>query len=209
MISNGLHKELSVICFHLPKCKNIFISLKLIVIYFHTKFPLLLSWFLPPFCIYTPIEEEVITTVFHARKSLLFDKTSVWVKKDNSDFDVTMGSYDGAELCELVGRYLLNLLTNEFGKNNIGLYRDDGLSCFQNISGPGSEKIKKKMCKIFKENGLKITVECNLAITDFLDATSDLKSGTYYPYRKQNNEILYIRKQSNHPPSIIKQINDK
>ena len=154
----------------------------------------------------TLIEEEVITTIFHDRKSFLFDKTSVWVKKDNSDFDMAMGSYDGAEVCELVGLYLLNLLTNEFGKNNIGLYRDDDLSCFQNISGPDSEKIKKKMCKIFKEDGLNITVECNLALTDFLDVTFDLKSGTYYPYRKQNNEILYIHKQSNHPPSIIKQI---
>ena len=38
----------------------------------------------------TTIEEEVITTIFHARKSLLFGKTSVWVKKDNPDFDVTM-----------------------------------------------------------------------------------------------------------------------
>ena len=148
----------------------------------------------------TPIEEEVITTVFHARKSLLFDKTSVWVKKDNSDFDVTMGSYDGAEVCELVGLYLLNLLTNEFGKNNIGLYRDHGLSCFQNISGLDSEKI----CKIFTENGLNITVECNLVITDFLDVTFDLKSGTYYPYRKKNNKILYIHKQSNHQPSIMR-----
>ena len=37
----------------------------------------------------------------------------------------------------------INLLTNEFGKNNIGLYRDDGLSCFQNISGPDSERIEK------------------------------------------------------------------
>ena len=154
----------------------------------------------------TLIEEEVITTIFHDRKSFLFDKTSVWVKKDNSDFDMAMGSYDGAEVCELVGLYLLNLLTNEFGKNNIGLYRDDGLSCFQNISGPDSEKIKKKMRKIFKEDGLNITVECNLALTDFLDVTFDLKSGTYYPYRKQNNEILYIHKESNHPPSIIKQI---
>ena len=154
----------------------------------------------------TPIEEEVITTVFHARKSLLLDKTSVWVKKDNSDFDVTMGSYDGAEVCELVGLYLLNLLTNEFGKNNIGLYRDHGLSCFQNISGLDSEKIKNKMCKIFTENGLNITVECNLVITDFLDVTFDLKSGTYYPYRKKNNKILYIHKQSNHQPSIMKQI---
>ena len=42
----------------------------------------------------TTIEEEVIATIFHARKSLLFDKTSTWVKKDNPDFDVTMGSVD-------------------------------------------------------------------------------------------------------------------
>ena len=59
------------------------------------------------------------------------------------------------------------------------------------------------MCKIFKENHLNITVECNLTITNFLDVTFDLKSGTYYPYRK---EILYIHKQSNHPSSTIKQI---
>ena len=32
--------------------------------------------------------------------------------------------------------------TKEFGKQNIDLYRDDGLSCFENISGPDSEKIK-------------------------------------------------------------------
>ena len=82
----------------------------------------------------TTIEEEVIKTVFYAGKSLLFDKISVGVKKDNSDFDGAMVSYDGAEVCELVGFYLLNLFTNKFGKNNIGLYRHDGLSCFQNIS---------------------------------------------------------------------------
>ena len=97
-------------------------------------------------------------------------------------------------------------IINEFAKHNIGFYGADCLLCFENISGPDSEKIRKKMCKIFKENGLNITVECNLAITNFLDITFDLKSGTYYPYRKQNNEILYIQKQSNHPPSIIKQI---
>ena len=117
-----------------------------------------------------------------------------------------MGSYDGTEVCELVGLYLLNLLTNEFGKNNNRFIRDDGLSSFQNISGPDSEKMKNKMCKIFKENGLNITVSYSLHITNFLDVTFDLKSGTYYPYRKQNNEILYIHKQSNHPPSLIKQM---
>ena len=68
----------------------------------------------------------------------------MWVKKDNPEFDVNMGSYDVAELYALVGLYRLDLLTKEFVKQNIGLYRDNGLSCFENISGPGSEKIKKK-----------------------------------------------------------------
>ena len=124
----------------------------------------------------------------------------------NLEFDVTMGSYDGAELCELVGLYHLDLLTEEFGKQNIGLYRDDGLSCFENISGPDAEKIKRKLFKFFKSNELSITIECNLIVTDFLDVTFDLKSATYYPHSKPNNELLYIDKHSNHPPSIINQI---
>ena len=66
------------------------------------------------------IEEKVIKTVYHGHKSLLFDKENAWVKNDNPEFDGTMGSYDGAELCELVGLYLLDLLTKEFGKQNIG-----------------------------------------------------------------------------------------
>ena len=110
----------------------------------------------------------------------------MWVKKDNPDFDVTVGSCDGAEVYELVGHYILDILTKEFGQDKIGLYRDDGLGCFQNLSGPESE--------------------CNLQITDFLDVTFDLRTDKYYPYRKDNNQLLYINKQSNHPPTIIKQI---
>ena len=68
----------------------------------------------------TNIEEKVTKAIYHACKSLLFDKDNVWVKQGNSEFDVTMGSYDGAELCDLVGLYLLDLLTKEFGKQNIG-----------------------------------------------------------------------------------------
>ena len=115
----------------------------------------------------TTIEEKVIRTIYHSRKSLLFDRDNVWVKKDNPAFDMTMGSYDGAELCELVGLYLLDLIAKEFDKKYFGLYRDDGLGCFENISGPDSERIKKKIIKVFKSNGLNITV--------------DLKSGTSQP----------------------------
>ena len=60
--------------------------------------------------------------------------------------------------------------------------------------------------KIFKSNGLSITVESNLILPDFLDVTFDLKSATCYPHRKPNNELLYINKHSNQPPSIINQI---
>ena len=55
-----------------------------------------------------------------------------------------MGSYNGAELCELVGLYFLDLLTKKFGKQNIGLYRDDGFSWFENMSERDLYKITKK-----------------------------------------------------------------
>ena len=85
-----------------------------------------------------------------------------------------MGSFDGAAICELVGLYLLNILKKELGGKNIGLYRDDGLSCFENKSGPELEKIEKKICKIFKDNGLNIIIETNLHITEYLDVTFNL-----------------------------------
>ena len=56
-----------------------------------------------------------------------------------------MGSYGDAELSELVVLYLLDLLTKEFHEQIIRLYRDDGSSCFENISGPDSAKIKKNV----------------------------------------------------------------
>ena len=45
----------------------------------------------------TTIEEIVIKTIYYTRKSSLFDKDSLWVKRDNQEFDVTMGIYDSAE----------------------------------------------------------------------------------------------------------------
>ena len=40
-------------------------------------------------------------------------------------FDVTMRSFDGAEICEIVGIYLLEKLSPLLGKENFGLNRDD------------------------------------------------------------------------------------
>ena len=74
------------------------------------------------------------------------------------------------------------------------MYKHDGLSGIRNISGPESEMIKKKLCKIFIQHGLNVTVECNLRITDFLDITFDLRTKKYCPYRKVKNELIYIHK---------------
>ena len=42
-----------------------------------------------------------------------------------------MGSYDGAEICELVVIYTLSKLKNLTSKDGIGLYHDDGLILFK------------------------------------------------------------------------------
>ena len=78
----------------------------------------------------------------HSRKSLLFNNGDAWIKKDNSSFGVTI-SYDGAEVCELVGLFILNGLGNTYGKENIGLYRDDGLAVFKNITEPQADSRRR------------------------------------------------------------------
>ena len=114
--------------------------------------------------------------------------------------------YARAEVCELVGIYLLYELSKLYEKKDIGLYRDDGLGVFKNKSGSESEKIKKSIQAIFRENQLKITIHCNLKIVNYLDVTFNLTDAFYRPFNKANNEINYIHKQSNHPPSISKQL---
>ena len=73
-----------------------------------------------------------------------------------------MGAYDGVEVCELLGTFLLYKLSLKYNKNDISLYRDDGLAIFKNISGRKSEKIKKDIQKLFKKNQLDIVIQCNM-----------------------------------------------
>ena len=51
-----------------------------------------------------------------------------------------------------------------------------------------------------------IAIQCNLKTGDFLDVTFVLSNNTHNkPFRKKNNEPIYINKHFNHPPSIQKQ----
>ena len=155
---------------------------------------------------FTAITDSDIRIIKHARKSLLFHDGLPWVKRDSSHaFDVTMGSYDGAEICELVGLFILSKLKDTFG-NNIGLYRDDGLVLLDAKSDRLSDKARKDLTLAFNELGLNITAQANQLSNQFLDITFDLPYGTYKPYRKPNDESLYINRHSNHPPPIIREL---
>ena len=46
--------------------------------------------------------------------------------------------------------------------HNCGLYRDDGLMIQEYINGLQTDKLRKKIIKIFKEIGFKIDIEINL-----------------------------------------------
>ena len=136
----------------------------------------------------------------------MFSKNKTWCKKTSSSlFDVTMGSFDGAETCELVGLlYLLSKLPPEYS-TDVGLYRDDGLAALDK-SPKEIENIKKHICKIFNDHNLKLTIEANKKCVNFLDITLDLRSASYKPYMKPGNTPQYVHRNSNHPPSILRSV---
>ena len=71
---------------------------------------------------YTNISAEDRNIIIKAKSSILFNEGNPWGKKSSQTlFDVTMGSYDGAETCELIGAFVLHQITSKYG-NNFGLY---------------------------------------------------------------------------------------
>ena len=59
-----------------------------------------------------------------------------------------MGSYAGAELCKLIGICIQSLLESTLEKDQMGLYKDDGLVILRNISCQQTDKIRKKIISI-------------------------------------------------------------
>ena len=115
-----------------------------------------------------------------------------------------MGSYDGAEVCELVGSYILSHLA-PLCDNQVGLYHDDGIALLK-ASPRDIENTKKAFHGLFRRFNLKITIDPGTKIINFLDVTLDLTNQSYRPYHKPNTDTKYVNSQSNHPPAIIKNI---
>ena len=90
------------------------------------------------------IFNDNIRLVKHYRNSLLFSNNEVWKKKHTeSCFDVTMASFDGVEICELVGIYILCFLAKLINKNDCDLDRDGGLLILRNLNGQQTDQMRK------------------------------------------------------------------
>ena len=103
-----------------------------------------------------------------------------------------MGSYDGAESCELVGISILSPLSNIIENNDCGLYKDDGLLVLHNVSGQQIDRFRKNVIQLFKDIGFLTDIEINLKIVNFLDLTFSNNNLNYQPLITSN------RKQKRH-----------
>ena len=154
---------------------------------------------------YYNINNDLINTIMNSRKAFLFYDGDPQVKKDTlQHFDVTEGSFDGAEVCKFVGLFILNHLEDIITNGSVGAYRDHGLAVVYKYSGPRMDKLRKNIIDFFKQHGFQIIIEINLKITDFLNIYLDLENHKFYPYRKPNDTPLYVHRESNHPLYIFK-----
>ena len=84
---------------------------------------------------HTNIDKSDLPIINYCCMLLLFFDTKAWKKKSKgSCVDVTMGSFDEPEICELVGLYIQSKLEKILPKSNFGLYWDDGLALLRNLN---------------------------------------------------------------------------
>ena len=49
----------------------------------------------------------------------------------------------------------------------------------------------------------RLDIRADLKITDYLDVTLNLYSGTVSPFRKRNQDLRYVNRGSNHPTQVF------
>ena len=150
------------------------------------------------------ITNQEMSIIMQSRNTLLFNKNQSWAKRSgNEEFDVPMGCFDGTELCEIIGIYILKI-QRVLQRDNAGLYKNDGFGVTKELPGPEMETKRKQIIEIFKM--LSITIKMNLHVVDFLDIQFNLKTNSYKPYMKPNNVPAYIDKTFNYPPQVLKEL---
>ena len=150
---------------------------------------------------YIEITEDEIELMLNTHLSFLTYNGKVWIKKEGLGFDTTMGSFDGAESCEIIGLFLLSKIKEVV--KEAGIYRDD-LVIIDRFSRKQWEDIRKRLIKLFKDHGLGLICELETNVADFLDVVIDIKNDVTKPFKKPNNMLRYVNVDSNHPKNVIK-----
>ena len=127
-------------------------------------------------------------------------------KRSKNQYDVSIGTNDGTEICELVELYILTEIHKNIDFTSVGLYRYDGLAVIRSASGSSLDRYRKKLITIFQDNEQKITVDTGKTTITCLDIDFCLNSESYQPNRKSNDEPLYISRNSNHSPTMLSRL---
>ena len=59
---------------------------------------------------------------------------------------------------------------------------------------------------MFKDIGLQLEIKTNLKQVQLLEVTFNQITGLYIPYKKPNDNFLYVNASSDHPPKVFKQL---
>ena len=78
------------------------------------------------------------------------------------------------------------------------------LAVIRSLSGRILDQMRKRIIEVLKSEGLTITIQTNLALTDYLDVMFNLTTGKYTLYQKPGTIPIYVHSKSNHPPNIRK-----
>ena len=62
-----------------------------------------------------------------------------------------------------------------FLQSSMDLYRGDGLIVLNKVTSQKTDKIRKKIIQVFKDNGFSIDIVTNLVEVNFVDVTFNLK----------------------------------
>ena len=148
---------------------------------------------------------QEMSIIMQSRNTLLFNKNKPWAKKSgNEEFDVLMGYFDGAELCEIIGIYILMKLQSVLLKDSEGSIEMMDYELQKNYQGLKWKRNRKQIIENSKRLGLSITIKMNLNVADFLDIQFKLKTNSY-KYMKPNSVPVYINKNSN-PPHVLREL---
>ena len=128
----------------------------------------------------------------------MYDGTDLWKKKGDSEFNIQMGSWDGAESTDVVGLFLLDKLSKIKVNGytiNVGIYIDDYLLVTR-LTPRLTQKLTEKLQEIFDEYDLTtrwFEISWSWGPWDLLTlGPLDLGTSSYFPLHSHTSYYLCL-----------------